>query len=57
MARTVGLPVAVAAELVLERRLGTLEGLHIPISADIYRPVLDRLRTLDISFQETRSRL
>ena len=57
MARTVGLPVAVAAELVLDRLLGTHAGLQIPITSDIYRPVLDRLKALDISFHETRTRL
>jgi saccharopine dehydrogenase-like NADP-dependent oxidoreductase len=57
MARTVGFPVALTAELVLEGRLRTRKGLHIPITADIYRPVLDRLKAHGISFQETRSRL
>jgi len=56
MARTVGLPVAVAAKLILERKI-VLSGLHIPILGEIYRPILEALKTFNIAFKEARSKL
>ena len=56
MARTVGLPVAVAAKLILEKRI-VLSGLHIPILREIYLPILEALKTYNIAFQEVRSKL
>ncbi len=50
MARTVGLPVAVAAKLILQRKI-KLTGLHIPIQKDLYRPILEALSQFDIAFQ------
>ena len=52
MARTVGLPLGIAAKLVLEGRL-SLKGLHIPILPEIYNPVLKELDELGIRFQFT----
>ena len=49
MARTVGLPLGIAAKLVLEGKL-SLMGLHIPILPEIYNPVLQELDELGIRF-------
>ena len=50
MARTVGLPLGIAAKLVLEGKL-SLKGLHIPILPEIYDPVLAELDELGIRFE------
>ena len=42
MAKTVGLPLGIAAKLILENKM-TLSGLHIPIITEIYEPVLEEL--------------
>jgi len=47
MARTVSLPAAVAAGLILTGRI-TDTGVHIPVKPEIYNPVLDELATMDI---------
>jgi len=52
MARTVSLPCAVATNLILEGKI-TLTGLHIPVSPEIYVPVLAELETLGITCKET----
>ena len=51
MAKTVGLPLGIAAKLILD---GTIvsRGLHIPIKKDIYDPVLAELEKLGIKFNE-----
>lgn len=51
MAATVGLPLGIAAKLVLNGELN-LTGLHIPIVPQIYEPVLEALGRLDINFTE-----
>jgi saccharopine dehydrogenase (NADP+, L-glutamate forming) len=51
MARTVGLPLGIAAMLLLEGKLG-LRGLHIPTLPEIYTPVLARLEAEGIAFKE-----
>lgn len=51
MSMTVGLPVAIATELILQGRI-TLKGVHIPVQSEIYTPVLDRLKDFDIDFVE-----
>lgn len=56
MARTVSLPAAIGARMVLEDKI--LErGVLIPVLPKIYEPVLDELARMGISFEETRSRL
>ncbi|HEY4291167.1 MAG TPA: saccharopine dehydrogenase C-terminal domain-containing protein [Puia sp.] len=50
MARTVGLPLGIAAKLVLEGKV-SLTGLHIPILPEIYDPVLAELDELGIRFE------
>ena len=51
MARTVGLPLGIAAKLILENKI-TLHGLHIPIIREIYEPVLVELESVGIRFRE-----
>jgi saccharopine dehydrogenase (NADP+, L-glutamate forming) len=52
MARTVGLPLGIAARLVLEDRIN-LTGLHIPIVPELYIPVLQELEHQGIRFERT----
>jgi len=52
MAKTVGLPLGIAATLLLENKI-TVRGLHIPIIQEIYHPVLTSLATEGIEFSET----
>ena len=54
MAKTVGLPLGIAARLVLEGRID-LTGLHIPIMPELYMPVLQELEQLGIRFERTLS--
>jgi len=56
MARTVGLPAAIGAELILNGKID-LPGVHIPDTPAIYDPVLDRLSELGIRFRETQTLL
>jgi saccharopine dehydrogenase (NADP+, L-glutamate forming) len=51
MAKTVGLPLGIAARLILEKRIN-LRGLHIPIVPEIYKPVLEELELNGIQFTE-----
>ena len=47
MARTVSLPAAIGAKLILTGKI-TKPGVHIPVTKDIYNPVLDELAAMDI---------
>jgi saccharopine dehydrogenase-like NADP-dependent oxidoreductase len=51
MAKTVGLPLGIAAKLVLQGKI-QLTGLHIPVMAEIYEPVLAELEQLGVKFEE-----
>ncbi len=51
MAKTVGLPLGIAAKLILTGRI-KLTGLHIPTSKEIYLPVLKELELHGIRFNE-----
>jgi saccharopine dehydrogenase-like NADP-dependent oxidoreductase len=51
MAKTVGLPLGIAAKLILNDQLN-LKGLHIPITKEIYEPVLKELELHGIVFKE-----
>jgi len=51
MAKTVGLPLGIAAKLILENKI-SLKGLHIPIIREIYEPVLTELENEGIRFRE-----
>jgi len=52
MARTVGLPLGIAAKLLLEGKI-PLRGLHIPILPELYIPVLQELEQQGVRFEET----
>ena len=51
MAKTVGLPLAVAAKMVLTGQLA-LKGMFIPTIPEIYKPVLTELKDFGIAFLE-----
>lgn len=53
MSRTVGLPAAIGARLVVEGRIG-LTGVQVPVHPAIYGPILDELETLGVRFEERR---
>jgi saccharopine dehydrogenase (NADP+, L-glutamate forming) len=53
MARTVSLPAAIAARLMLEGKI-EISGVHIPVVPEIYEPVLDELEALGIKCVERR---
>ncbi len=52
MAKTVGLPLGIAAKLILQGVIGE-RGLHIPIIPSIYTPVLQELQAHGVAFRET----
>ena len=51
MARTVALPAAIAAKMVLHGEIAE-PGVHIPIKPGIYNPILDELEKVGIKFEE-----
>ena len=51
MAKTVGLPLGIAAKLIMEEKI-KLAGLHIPVVPEIYQPVLEELEKHSIKFDE-----
>jgi saccharopine dehydrogenase-like NADP-dependent oxidoreductase len=51
MAKTVGLPLGIAAKLILNGSIN-LSGIHLPIIKEIYEPVLKELATNGILFNE-----
>ena len=50
MARTVGLPLAIAAKRILQGKC-KLTGLQIPTKKELYKPILQELSTFGIQFQ------
>jgi len=52
MARTVGLPLGISAKLLLEGKIG-LKGVQIPVTPELYLPVLAELDKEGIRFVET----
>jgi saccharopine dehydrogenase (NADP+, L-glutamate forming)/spermidine synthase len=56
MARTVGLPAAIATRLILEGRI-EMTGVHIPVVPKIYVPILQELKEMDIAFTEKKEEL
>lgn len=52
IAKTVGLTLGIAAGLVLEGKLKSLQGLQLPTQAQIYTPVLKELANYGITHQE-----
>ncbi|MFV0592393.1 MAG: saccharopine dehydrogenase C-terminal domain-containing protein [Draconibacterium sp.] len=51
IARTVALPAAIAVKMILDGQI-TAKGVQIPITKDIYEPVLNELHTLGITMKE-----
>lgn len=51
MAKTVGLPVAMATLLILNGKIST-PGVQIPIKKEVYEPILKELATYNVSFKE-----
>jgi saccharopine dehydrogenase (NADP+, L-glutamate forming) len=52
MAKTVGLPLGIATNLLMQGKL-EFSGVHLPMHADIYEPVLEELKRYGILFRET----
>jgi saccharopine dehydrogenase-like NADP-dependent oxidoreductase len=52
MAKTVGLPMAIFAELILTEQVTPDYGVLIPVDAKVYQPLLQRLANNDIKFVE-----
>lgn len=52
MARTVGLPAAIAVRLILHGEFAGLTGVHVPVIPEIYEPVLAELAELGIALTE-----
>ena len=51
IAKTVALPAAIAVKMILEDKIKMI-GVHIPVSPEIYNPILDELEGLEIKFTE-----
>ncbi|MEO8414053.1 MAG: saccharopine dehydrogenase C-terminal domain-containing protein [Ginsengibacter sp.] len=51
MAKTVGLPLGIAAKLILQGKI-KLTGLHVPVLPEIYEPVLAELEIHQVKFSE-----
>lgn len=51
MAKTVGLPVAMATLAILNKKI-TTPGVQIPISKEVYQPILNELKNFGIQFNE-----
>lgn len=52
MAKTVGLPCAIGAKMVLDKEIQTT-GMILPLSKEIYKPMLNRLQGEGITWSET----
>ena len=51
IARTVALPAAIAVKMILEERI-SVKGVHRPVIPQIYKPVLEELKTLGVEMKE-----
>ena len=51
MAKTVGLPLAIAVDLFMEGKINLI-GLHIPVLQELYEPILKELDLQGIRFRE-----
>jgi saccharopine dehydrogenase (NADP+, L-glutamate forming) len=51
MAKTVGLPLALMAKLIIQQEV-FLTGVHLPVMSQVYGPVLRDLQTLGVKFDE-----
>jgi saccharopine dehydrogenase (NADP+, L-glutamate forming) len=52
MARTVGLPAAIAVRLILQGQLSALTGVQVPMIPEVYKPILNELAELGIGLCE-----
>lgn len=57
MAKTVGLPVAIAALVILDGKVDGLRGVVGPTASGVWRPVLDGLEELGIKMEEKSERI
>ncbi|KAL6070692.1 Saccharopine dehydrogenase [Balamuthia mandrillaris] len=58
MARTVGLPLAIATKLVVNNQLPMFKGVHIPTHKEIYAPILNELeKDFGIEFTNQRNKI
>ncbi|CAN5407607.1 saccharopine dehydrogenase C-terminal domain-containing protein [soil metagenome] len=55
MAKTVGLPVAIATLAILNQEIST-PGVQIPITKEVYEPILKELEAYGITFNETKTK-
>ncbi len=55
MAKTVGLPVAIATLKILDKEI-TNPGVQIPICSSVYEPILKELESYDIRFRESETK-
>jgi len=53
MAKTVGLPVAIAALRILNKEI-TTPGVQLPLNKEVYEPILKELQEFGIHFTETK---
>ena len=51
IAKTVALPAAIAVKMILEDKI-KMTGVHVPVSPEIYNPILDELEEIGIKFSE-----
>jgi len=51
VARTVALPAAIGVEMILNEEI-TATGVHIPVTPEIYNPILNQLETMGIKMEE-----
>jgi saccharopine dehydrogenase-like NADP-dependent oxidoreductase len=51
MSNTVGLPVAIAAKLILSGEIKE-KGVTLPVNKNVYEPILEELETYGIIFEE-----
>ena len=56
MAKTVGLPLAIAAKFVLEGKF-QLKGVRLPIHIEIYQPILEELEQCGVHFTESTNQI
>ncbi len=56
MAKTVGVPVAIAARLILNGKI-SMKGVQIPVHKIIYEPVLNELKKYGVNFVEKQSEI
>ncbi len=56
VARTVALPAAIAVKMILNGKIA-LTGCHIPVTQEIYDPILDELEGMGIKFVERKTKV